>query len=114
MKIRRTCTCLLIAGGLLLLADGTAQAGQSKSGSQSDSTLGSQSGSPSGSSGSMKQGHEPSTKKGHEPSKGSMKQETNEPNKERQDPSDSPRCFGPPPSDSKDDSPATLKKEHSS
>lgn len=114
MRIRQTCAYILMAGGLLLFADGAIQAGQSKSGSQSDGTMGSQSVSPGGSSGSMKQGHDSATKKGHEPSKGSMKQETMESDKERQNPSDSPRCFGPPPSDSKDDSPAALKKDKSS
>lgn len=67
MRMRHTCACFLMVGGMLLFAGGASQAEQSKSGSQSGA-VGTGSGSTGGSSGAMKQGHESSGKMGQDSS----------------------------------------------
>jgi len=67
MRARETCLYTLIIGGLLVFAGGASQAEQSKSGTQSGSTMGSGSESSGGSSGTMKSGHESSGKMKQEP-----------------------------------------------
>lgn len=73
MRIRQTCTYMLMVGGLLLFGGDPSYADQSKGGAQSGgATMGSGSGSGSGktggSSGTMKQGHESSGKMGQDSS----------------------------------------------